>query len=131
MQRDHVAVSVSVSVTVANAFMVRELIAGEQVSDYVKGDRCAAPAPMDGSIKLLYMLLLDTVVSNSSNLDQQYTFRNFFIYSVQGCQPSPLLFTLAGEPLAIAGKSQSSISGIRIRDTEHHIAFFVDDVTFS
>ena len=43
---------------------------------------------------------------------------------------SPLLFLFAIEPMTIAIRQSTEITGITIGGTEHHLALFADDILF-
>lgn len=46
----------------------------------------------------------------------------------QGCSLSPLLFTLAIEPLAEAIRTHTGIKGYKTRSTDNKLALYADDV---
>ena len=77
-------------------------------------------------IKLLYTNPKAEILTNNT-ISKPFSLQRS---TRQGCQLSPLLFTLAIEPLAIAVRTRRNISGIRIWDIEHHIAVYADDIIF-
>lgn len=66
-----------------------------------------------------------TVVLTNSLYSRQF---NLYCGTRQGCPLSPILFTLAIEPLAIALRERQQIIGIIRGDVEHKITLYADDL---
>uniref|UniRef100_A0A3B5R0Z3 Reverse transcriptase domain-containing protein n=1 Tax=Xiphophorus maculatus TaxID=8083 RepID=A0A3B5R0Z3_XIPMA len=77
-------------------------------------------------IRLLYTDPKAQVLTNN-NMSKLFNLQRS---TRQGCPLSPLLFVLAIEPLAMAVRANTGISGIRIGGRDHLISLFVDHTIF-
>lgn len=77
-------------------------------------------------VMLLYTNPTAKVLTNN-NISKPF---NLQTSTRQGCPLSPMLFTLAIEPLAIAVRADTGISGIRIGGRDHLISLFADYIIF-
>lgn len=78
-------------------------------------------------IKTLYTSPIARIKVNGSLSGTIYLHRG----CRQGCPASPVLFNLFIEPLAQAVRQSPDLEGITIKDTEHKICLYADDVLVS
>ena len=64
-------------------------------------------------------------VFTSGSISKQFSLSNG---TRQGCPLSPIIFSLAIEPLAISLRSNPNIVGIKVGQIEHKLGLFADDV---
>ncbi|KAJ0062189.1 hypothetical protein NL108_017638 [Boleophthalmus pectinirostris] len=77
-------------------------------------------------VQLLYTNPTAQVLTNN-NISRPFNLQRS---TRQGCPLSPILFTLAMEPLAIAVRTQTGLSGLEIGGRKHVISLFADDIIF-
>lgn len=75
-------------------------------------------------IKILYTNPMASVLTNGM-VSKPVTLERS---TRQGCPLSPMLFVLAIEPLAMAIRAQTGLSGIQLGEQEHRISLYADDV---
>ena len=75
-------------------------------------------------IKIIYSLPMAAVRSNN-NISKYFKLQRG---TRQGCPLSPLLFTIAIEPLAIALRQSATINGIQRAGLEHKVSLYADDM---
>lgn len=75
-------------------------------------------------IRIIYAHPMASVVTNQ---EMSQSFR-LFKGCRQGCPISPALFTIAMEPLATRIRACADIASVKIKDTQHKISLYADDV---
>lgn len=77
-------------------------------------------------IQVLYTRPTVEILTNST-ISRPFSLRRS---TQQGCPLSPLLCTLAIEPLAMAVRAHTGLSGITIGGIDHRISLYADDIIF-